>query len=75
MASTEITRLLQLSAEERAEIAFALWESLPDDGEGEAPAVTEELRGELDRRVEAHRVNPEAVVPWEVVLARLRGER
>lgn len=37
--------------------------------------LTDELKGELDRRWEAHLANPEAAIPWEVVQERLRNQK
>jgi putative addiction module component (TIGR02574 family) len=44
--------------------------------EVESASLTEAQRQEVDRRLAAHRANPEAAIPWEQVeaeaLARLR---
>lgn len=58
----------QLTAAERIQLAEDLWDSVAD-----APEVlelTEAQRAELDRRLEAHRSDPGAAIPWE----QLRGE-
>ena len=38
--------------------------------QGYAPELTEEMKAELDRRIEEMDRSPEAGVPWEVVKAR-----
>jgi putative addiction module component (TIGR02574 family) len=40
-------------------------------GEDELPA---EFKLELDRRIAAHRANPESAIPWKTVLERLRAK-
>jgi len=53
----------RLTVAERIQLAEDLWDSL-----AEAPevlAVTDAQWAELDRRLEAHRTDPEATIPWE----------
>jgi len=54
----------RLTVAERIQLAEDLWDSLP-----EAPvlAVTEAQQAELDRRLAAHRADPEAAVSWETL--------
>lgn len=59
-----------LTPAQRAELAIALWDSLPDDST--EPELTEAERAELDRRVEAYRADPGAGSPWEEVRERIR---
>ena len=54
---------------ERIELAEALWESIMQDGY--EPPLTPAQAEELDRRLEEHRRNPEAGIPWEQVKAQL----
>jgi putative addiction module component (TIGR02574 family) len=52
-----------------------LWEHL-GDGLSEAERVeplSDELKAELDRRLELYKDNPTAGEPWDVVYARLRS--
>ncbi len=66
MLPNTLTELLKLRAEERAEIAMALWEMLTD-AEREAEFVlTPAQEAELDRRLADH--------PWEEVRRKLAGE-
>lgn len=59
-----------LGPAERAELAIALWDSLPDDSA--EPPLTEPERAELARRVEAYRSDPDAGAPWSEVRERIR---
>jgi putative addiction module component (TIGR02574 family) len=64
----------RLSFEERIALVQDLWDSIAVEAE-QAP-LTEAQRQEVDRRLAAHRANPQAAIPWEQVeaeaLARLR---
>jgi putative addiction module component (TIGR02574 family) len=55
-----------LPLRERIDLAEALWESIAD--EGHEPPLTAAQAAELDRRLDAHRRNPESAIPWEQVL-------
>ena len=53
----------RLTVAERIQLAEDLWDSL-----AEAPevlALTDAQRDELDRRLAAHRADPEAAISWE----------
>ncbi len=54
---------------ERIELAEAIWESITN--EGHEPPLTPAQAEELDRRLEEHRRNPQAGIPWEQVKAEL----
>ena len=73
MASSPLSQLLKLPAEDRAELAIALWESLTDSEREEALELTEEQRAELDRRWADHVENPGSAVPWSEVRRKLLG--
>ena len=73
MAVNPLTDLLKLPADDRAELAIALWESLEEAERDGVFELTEEQRRELDRRWEEHRRNPAAAVPWSEVRRRLLG--
>jgi putative addiction module component (TIGR02574 family) len=64
----------RLSAAERFTVMQDLWDSLAEEVE-KAP-LTEAQKREVDRRLAAHRANPEAAIPCEQVeseaLGRLR---
>jgi putative addiction module component (TIGR02574 family) len=63
-----LRELLQLTPEERLNLAEELWDSLAEE---ELPPLTEAQKRELDRRMTEHKKNPERAAPWEEVRARL----
>ncbi|MDX6558859.1 MAG: hypothetical protein QOF72_1908 [Blastocatellia bacterium] len=65
MSSNFVDTVKSLPLAERIEIIEALWESLTQ--EGYEPLLTAEQAAEIDRRVEAHRRNPNDVVSWESI--------
>ncbi len=58
---------MELSAEERADLAAELLESLPDDG------LHPDWAAELERRARRARQDPDGGEPWETVEQRLRS--
>ena len=66
--------LRRLSVSERLRLVEDLWDSIAADAPDEALPVTPELAAELDRRLAEHEANPDDVVPWEEVRARLVAE-
>lgn len=72
MAVNPLTELLKLPADDRAEIAMALWESLSDVDRETALELTEEQQAELDRRWAEHRRDPASAIPWSEVRDKLR---
>jgi putative addiction module component (TIGR02574 family) len=60
--------------EDRIRLVQEVWDRLVD--QDHEPGLSDEMKAELDRRLAAHRANPEAAIPWEQVeaeaLARLR---
>ena len=73
MAVNPLTDLLKLPADDRAEIAIALWESLGDTQRDAAFELTDEQRAELDRRWADHIRNPSSAIPWSEVRRKLLG--
>jgi len=65
MSSNLVETARSLPLAERIELIEALWESITQ--EGYEPQLTVEQAAELDRRQEAHRLDPDAVVPWETI--------
>ena len=57
----------RLSVEDRLALIQAIWDSVA--AEPHPPLVTEAQKQELERRLAAHRANPDDVVPWEQVKA------
>jgi putative addiction module component (TIGR02574 family) len=73
MTVNPLTDLLKLPADDRAEIAMALWESLSDAERDGAFELTGQQRAELDRRWAEHLRNPASAVPWSEVRRKLLG--
>jgi putative addiction module component (TIGR02574 family) len=65
MDSQLIDQALGLPLEQRIQLIDALWESIADAGY--EAALSPEQAEELDRRLAAHRRNPEDVIPWESI--------
>jgi putative addiction module component (TIGR02574 family) len=68
-----LSDLLKLPADDRAELAMALWDSLSDDEREHAFELTAQQRAELDRRWNQHLENPGSAIPWAEVRAKLLG--
>jgi putative addiction module component (TIGR02574 family) len=67
MLRDTLTKLLDLPATERIDIAMALWDSLtPAEQEAEFE-LTSEQRAELDRRLAEHIADPASAIPWDEV--------
>ena len=73
MPVSPLPDLLKLPADDRAELAMALWDSLSDDERDRVLDLTDQQRAELDRRWTEHLSNPESAVPWADVRAKLLG--
>jgi putative addiction module component (TIGR02574 family) len=71
---TVLAEVRSWPVEDRIRLMEEIREGLAD--EGHEPELSDELKAELDRRLAAHRANPDAAIPWEQVeaeaLARLR---
>jgi len=71
MLRDTLTKLLELPAKERVDLAMALWDSLtPAEQEAEFE-LTPEQRVELDRRLAEHIADPASALPWEEVRRKL----
>ena len=71
MESSTLSQLLKLPADDRAELAMALWESLSDSERETELALTDAQAVEIDRRWAEHLANPESAVPWSEVRRKL----
>ena len=61
----------RLSVEDRLALAQQLWDSIAE--EVERLPLTQAQRQEVDRRLAAHRANPQTAIPWEQVEAEARA--
>jgi len=73
MLSNTLAELLRLPANQRVEIAMALWESLTGAERETELALTPEQEAELDRRLAEHVANPGSAIPWDEVRRKLAG--
>jgi putative addiction module component (TIGR02574 family) len=71
MESSTLSQLLKLPADDRAELAMALWESLSDSERETELAFTDAQAAEIDRRWAEHLANPGSAVPWSEVRRKL----
>ncbi|EDM77046.1 hypothetical protein PPSIR1_16135 [Plesiocystis pacifica SIR-1] len=63
--------VLSLSPEQRLRLIEQLWDSLVDD-RGDSLELSPEIRAELDRRLDAHRANPDETLNWAELQRRIR---
>ena len=70
--STRAGDLLELSIAERIQMVEDIWDSIV--AVPEAVPLSEELKQELDRRLEEYHLNPDAGSPRIAVRERLRSE-
>lgn len=61
--STQISEIVQLSVAERIQLVEDIWDSVA--AFPEAVTLTEAQQRELDRRLQAHKQNPNEGVSWE----------
>jgi putative addiction module component (TIGR02574 family) len=71
MSTNVLDAAKNLPLPERLELLDALWESIID--EGYDPPLTAAQAEEIDRRVEAHRENPDDVIEWETIKTEING--
>jgi len=71
MSPTDLAELLKLPAEERAELAITLWESLTDEERDAELELGSEQRAELDRRRAEHLASPRSAIPRHDVRRKL----
>jgi len=65
--ATALAEIADFSIDDRLRLVEAIWDSIIADAGETALSVEEQQR--LERRLAAHRANPEQVVPWEEVKA------
>jgi putative addiction module component (TIGR02574 family) len=71
MLRDTLTKLLELPARERVDLAMALWDSLTPAEQNAEFDLTPEQSAELDRRLAEHIADPASAVPWEEVRRKL----
>ncbi|MEJ0025456.1 MAG: addiction module protein [Rhizomicrobium sp.] len=64
----DIRELLKLSVEERLRLIGDLWDSIEAET---LPPLTETQKKEIERRLDDLEANPDDVLPWDEVRARL----
>lgn len=67
MATDILDELLKLPASERADLAWALWESLSDTDREAEVVLTSKQKAELARRLAEDAANPGSAIPWEAI--------
>ena len=72
MSPSDLAELLKLPADERAELAIALWESLTEEERDTELELGSDARAKLDRRWDEHLANPASAIPWPEVQRKLR---
>ena len=71
--STPVAEILEMSVADRLRIVGDIWDSIAADSNG--LEISDELRFELDRRLEAYKNDPGAGVSWEELDNRLARSR
>ena len=69
---TLLAKALELSAAERMRLVEDIWDSVA--AEPDHLQLSDEIRAELDARLESHRLNPAAGSFWVEVKTRLLGK-
>ena len=69
--NTKVADIIELSVAERILIVEDIWDSIA--AIPEAVALSEDQKKELDHRIEAYRLNPDAGSPWIEVRERIRN--
>jgi putative addiction module component (TIGR02574 family) len=68
--TTALQEIQSWPVEEQLDLVFRLWDQLVEGGW--QPELTDELKAELDRRLASYEANPENVLTWEQIVARVR---
>ena len=71
----DLDALLKLSVEERLKLIELIWSTIGDAPTAEELPLTEAEKKLLDERWEDHLRNPDDVMTWEEVEARILGRR
>lgn len=68
--STQISDILEMSVAERIQLVEDIWDSIA--AVPEAIPLTDELRQELNRRLEDYAKNPDVGIPWDELNRKVR---
>ncbi len=71
--NTQVASILELSVPERLRIVEDIWDSIAEDSDH--LEISDDLKAELDRRMDAYEKNPHEGVPWEELRDRLLNSR
>lgn len=71
--STPVAEILEMSVADRLRIVGDIWDSIAADSKD--LEISDELRIELDRRLEAYKADPDAGVTWEELDEKLARSR
>jgi putative addiction module component (TIGR02574 family) len=71
MRPDTLTKLLELPATERVDLAMALWDSLTAAEQDTEFDLTPDQRAELERRLAEHAADPTSAIPWDEVRRKL----
>lgn len=63
--------ILKLSISERIQLVQDIWDSIAEVPD--SVLLTDEQKAELDRRLEAYHIDPNAGSPWSVVRERFKS--
>jgi len=69
----DLSSILELPASERLQLVEAIWDSLVEVP-GAVP-LSDHVREELDRRLDAYYADPESARPWDEVKEELFGTK
>lgn len=69
----DLSAILELPASERLQLLEAIWDSLVEVPE--AIPVSDDVKQELDRRLEAYYADPSTARPWSDVRQELFGTK
>jgi putative addiction module component (TIGR02574 family) len=73
MNTLEMTNVLSLSIPERIQLVEDIWDTIVEFPE--EVGLTDELKKELDYRLEAYHQNPDEGSPWGLLRERIRSSR
>ena len=69
----DLSTILELPPTERLQLIEAIWDSLVEIPE--AIPVSDAVREELDRRLEAYYADPDSARPWDEIKEELFGSK